>query len=222
MRNEFELFATREMGVNSNGLSKYIRKSGDCLGLGQSIIKEPYSDDFDTMNVFTRLMADRIIYFGEEVVPETANILIAQLLYLNAVDKESPIELYINSPGGHVAQGLGIYDIMNHIEAPVRTTCTALAASMGAVLLSSGQRGHRRAFKYSRIMIHELFGGYEGKFHDIQSRAKYSQSLQEDLYYILSENTGKSIAEITEACRSDNFMRSSEAVEFGLIDKVID
>ena len=157
MRDEFRSFATREMGVNQNGLARYIRNNGRVFGLNTSIIKEDdLDDDYEPMNVFTRLMADRIIYFGETVTNDTADIVIAQLLYLNAVDKKTPIQMYINSPGGSVPAGLGIYDMMNHIDAPVHTTCTASAASMGALLLSSGERGHRSAFKHSSIMIHEV------------------------------------------------------------------
>lgn len=221
MRNEFESFATREMGVNKQGLSRYARNF-DCKGLGTSIIKESDSEDFETMNVFTRLMADRIIFFGDEVTHDVANIVMAQLLYLNATNSEEPIKMYINTPGGSVTAGLGIYDMMNHIEAPVYTTCTAVAASMGATLLSSGEKGHRTATKHSRIMIHELWGGYEGKFHDIRSNAKFTETLHEDLCEILAKNTGKSIEEINEICKSDYWMRASEALDFGLIDKILD
>lgn len=221
MRNEFKSFAERQMGVNGEELEKYVNRFNQ-QGIGSSIIKESNDDDYDSMNVFTRLMADRIIFLGEHITQEVANIISAQLLYLDTIDSTRPIELYINSEGGSVVDGLGIYDMMNFINAPVYTICVAKAASMAAILLSAGEKGHRTAFNHSRIMIHELWGRYEGKFHDIRSNAAFTETLHEDICKILANNTGKTYDEIDNICKSDYWMRGSDAVEFGIIDKIID
>jgi len=172
-------------------------------------------------DIFSRLLNDRIVFLGEEVNDTTASLVVAQLLYLEAQDPDKDIQFYINSPGGSVTAGLAIYDTMQYIKADVSTICIGLAASMGAFLLSSGAKGKRIARPNSEIMVHQPSGGFQGQATDIQIHAENILRIKNNLNRILSENTGKSIDEVREACERDNFMTAQEALEFGLIDKVI-
>jgi len=172
-------------------------------------------------DIFSRLLNDRIVFLGEEVNDTTASLVVAQLLYLEAQDPDKDIQFYINSPGGSVTAGLAIYDTMQYIKADVSTICIGLAASMGAFLLSSGAKGKRIALPNSEIMVHQPSGGFQGQATDIQIHAENILRIKNNLNRILSENTGKSIDEVREACERDNFMTAQEALEFGLIDKVI-
>lgn len=172
-------------------------------------------------DIFSRLLNDRIIFLGEEVNDTTASLVVAQLLYLEAQDPDKDIQFYINSPGGAVTAGLAIYDTMQYIKADVSTICIGLAASMGAFLLSAGAKGKRFALPNAEIMIHQPSGGFQGQATDIRIHAENILRIKDRLNEILAENTGKPIEVIREACERDNFMTSEQAVEFGLIDKVI-
>ena len=172
-------------------------------------------------DIFSRLLNDRIVMLSEEVNDVTASLIVAQLLYLEAQDPDKDIQFYINSPGGSVTAGLAIYDTMQYIKADVSTICIGLAASMGAFLLSSGAKGKRIALPNSEIMVHQPSGGFQGQATDIQIHAENILRIKNNLNRILSENTGRPIDEVREACERDNFMTAQEALEFGLIDKVI-
>ncbi|MBQ9858360.1 MAG: ATP-dependent Clp endopeptidase proteolytic subunit ClpP [Oscillospiraceae bacterium] len=172
-------------------------------------------------DIFSRLLNDRIIFLGEEVTDTSANIIVAQLLYLEAQDPDKDIQFYINSPGGSVTAGMAIYDTMQYIKADVSTICVGLAASMGAFLLAAGAKGKRFALPNAEIMIHQPSGGFKGQATDISIHANNILRIKDNLNRILSENTGKPLDVVTAACERDNFMTSQEALEFGIIDKVI-
>lgn len=172
------------------------------------------------MDVFSRLMMDRVIFLGTEVNDYTANVIQAQLLYLDSVDSERDINLYLNTPGGSVYAGLGIYDTMQFVKARVATICTGLAASMGAVLLVAGEKGMRAALPHSRVMIHQPLGGIQGQASDIEITAKEILKLKEELYQIISDHSGKAIEQIRQDADRDHWMTSKEALEYGMIDKL--
>ena len=172
-------------------------------------------------DIFSRLLNDRIIFLGEEVTDTSANIIVAQLLYLEAQDPDKDIQFYINSPGGSVTAGMAIYDTMQYIKADVSTFCVGLAASMGAFLLAAGAKGKRFALPNAEIMIHQPSGGFKGQATDISIHANNILRIKDNLNRILSENTGKPLDVVTAACERDNFMTSQEALEFGIIDQVI-
>jgi ATP-dependent Clp protease protease subunit len=172
-------------------------------------------------DIFSRLLNDRIVFLSEEVNDTTASLVVAQLLYLEAQDPDKDIQFYINSPGGSVTAGFAIYDTMQYIKADVSTICIGLAASMGALLLSSGAKGKRIALPNAEIMIHQPTGGYRGQATDIQIHAEKILRTKENLNRILAENTGKPIDTVREASERDNFMTAEEAKDFGLIDSVI-
>ena len=172
-------------------------------------------------DIFSRLLNDRIIILGEEVTDVSANIVVAQLLYLEAQDPEKDIQFYINSPGGSVSAGMAIYDTMQYIKPDVSTICIGMAASMGAFLLSSGAKGKRYALPNAEIMIHQPSGGFQGQATDISIHAQNILRIKENLNRILSENSGQPIDVVTAACERDNYMSAEEALSFGLIDKVI-
>lgn len=172
-------------------------------------------------DIFSRLLNDRIIFLTDEINDTTANLVVAQLLYLESVDPDKDIYLYINSPGGSVTAGMAIYDTMNYIKCDVSTTCIGLAASMGAFLLSSGAKGKRYALPNSEIMIHQPLGGFQGQATDIKIHADNILRIKADLNRILSENTGKPLEVIEKDTDRDNFMTAAAACEYGLIDKVV-
>ena len=172
-------------------------------------------------DIFSRLLNDRIIFLGEEVNDTTASLVVAQLLYLEAQDPDKDIQFYINSPGGSVSAGLAIYDTMQYIKADVSTICIGLAASMGAFLLAAGAKGKRFSLPNSEIMIHQPSGGFKGQATDVRIHAENILRIKDKLNEILAENTGKPIDVVREACERDNFMTPEQALEFGLIDKVI-
>jgi ATP-dependent Clp protease protease subunit len=172
------------------------------------------------MDVFSRLMIDRVIFLGTEVNDYTANVIQAQLLYLDSVDSERDINLYLNTPGGSVYAGLGIYDTMQFVKARVSTICTGLAASMGAVLLVAGEKGMRAALPHSRVMIHQPLGGIQGQASDIEITAKEILKLKEELYQIIAEKSGKAIEQIRQDADRDHWMTSKEALEYGMIDRL--
>ena len=172
-------------------------------------------------DIYSRLLKDRIIFVGGEIEDNIANSIIAQLLFLDAQDKEKDIVMYINSPGGVITSGLAIYDTMRHIKADVSTVCIGQAASMGAVLLAAGTKGKRYSLPNSRIMIHQPLGGARGQATDIQIQAKEIERIKELMNIILSEATGKTVKEIYKDTERDNFMSPEEAISYGLIDKII-
>ncbi len=172
-------------------------------------------------DIYSRLLNDRIIVLGEEVNDVTASLVVAQLLYLEAVDPDKDIQLYINSPGGSVSAGLAIYDTMQYIKCDVSTICIGMAASMGAFLLAGGAKGKRYALPNAEIMIHQPSGGSQGQATEIEIAAKHILMIREKLNRILAENTGKSYEEIAAATERDNWMTADEACEYGIIDKVM-
>lgn len=172
-------------------------------------------------DIFSRLLMDRIIFLGSAVDDTVANIIVAQLLFLDADDPERDIYLYINSPGGNIYAGLAIYDTMQHLRAPVSTFCVGMAASMGAVLLASGSEGKRSALPNSRILIHQPTSGYQGTAADIEIAAKEVLGIRERLNNILAKHTGQTVEKVTEDVDRDYFMSPEEAVEYGLIDRVL-
>ncbi len=172
-------------------------------------------------DIFSRLLNDRIIFLGEEVTDASANIIVAQLLYLEAQDPDKDIQFYINSPGGSVTAGLAIYDTMQYIKADVSTICVGMAASMGAFLLSAGAKGKRFALPNAEIMIHQPSGGFRGQATDISIHANNILRIKDNLNRIMAENTGRPFEEVVAATERDNFMSAQEALNFGLIDKVI-
>lgn len=173
------------------------------------------------ISVFSRLFMERILFLGSEINADVANIINSQLLYLQMIDPEKPITLYINSPGGSVNAGLSIYDTFKFVSCPIETTCMGLAASMGAVLLSSGDKGKRSALPHSQVMIHQVLGGAQGQASDIKISYEEIMKAEKSLYDILSENTGIEYDEIKKLCDRDNWYTAEEAVKANLIDKVI-
>jgi len=173
-------------------------------------------------DIFSRLLNDRIIFLSEEVNDTTASLIVAQMLYLEAQDPDKDIQFYINSPGGSVTAGMAIYDTMQYIKCDVATICVGMAASMGAFLLAAGTKGKRMALPNAEIMIHQPSAGTQGQITDMAIHMKRLETIKGRMNRILSENTGKSIEEVTAACERDNFMSSEEAKAFGIIDRVIE
>ena len=172
-------------------------------------------------DIFSRLLNDRIIFLGEEVNATTASLVVAQLLYLEAQDPDKDIQFYINSPGGSVTDGMAIYDTMQYIKCDVSTICVGMAASMGAFLLSAGTKGKRIALPNAEIMIHQPSAGTQGQITDMAIHLKRLETIKKRMNQILADNCGKSVEQVTADCERDNFMTAEEAVEYGLIDKVI-
>ena len=172
------------------------------------------------MDVFSRLMMDRIIFLGTEVNDYKANVIQAQLLYLDSVDSDKDISIYLNTPGGSVYAGLGIYDTMQFVKSRVATICTGMAASMGAVLLVAGEKGMRAALPHSRVMIHQPMGGIQGQASDIEITAKEILKLKDELYQIISDHSGQTMEKIRQDADRDYWMTAVEAQEYGMIDKV--
>jgi ATP-dependent Clp protease protease subunit len=173
-------------------------------------------------DIYSRLLLDRIVFLGTDVNDTVANLLVAQFLFLEQSDSEAPIHFYINSPGGSVYAGLGIYDIMQHVACPVYTYCVGMAASMGSILLQAGEPGHRYSMPHSRIMIHQPLGGARGQASDIEIQAKEVLDLKRQLYEIYVKHTGKTYDVVEKACDRDNYLSPAQAKEFGLIDNIID
>ena len=172
-------------------------------------------------DIFSRLLNDRIIFLSEEVNDTTASLIVAQLLYLENQDPDKDIQFYINSPGGSVTAGMAIYDTMQYIKCDINTICVGMAASMGAFLLSAGTKGKRMALPNAEIMIHQPSAGTQGQITDMAIHMKRLQTIKDRMNKILSENTGKSLEEVTAACERDNFMTAEEAKAFGLIDEIV-
>ncbi len=186
------------------------------------VVVEQTSRGERSYDIFSRLLNDRIIFLSEEVNDVTASLVVAQLLYLEAQDPDKDIQFYINSPGGSVTAGMAIYDTMQYIKCDVATICVGLAASMGAFLLSAGTKGKRMALPNAEIMIHQPSAGTQGQITDMAIHMKRLQTIKDRMNRILSENTGKPLDVVTEACERDNFMTAQEALEFGLVDRVLE
>jgi ATP-dependent Clp protease protease subunit len=172
-------------------------------------------------DIYSRLLKDRIVFLGGQVTDDVANLITAQLLFLESEDPEKEVNMYINSPGGSVTAGLAIYDTMQFVKPPVSTLCVGQAASMGSFLLAAGAKGRRYALPHSRILIHQLSGGFEGQAADIEIQAREALRLKEILNDVLARHTGKSMKQIEKDTDRDNFMSAAQAVEYGLIDEVI-
>lgn len=217
-KSEFEKYAIGKMGISSLKLYNY--QSASNAYISPTIIEERLLN-VATMDVFSRLMMDRIIFLGVPIYDDVANIIQAQLLFLESVDPQKDIQIYINSGGGSVSAGLGIYDTMQLINSDVATICTGMAASMAAVLLTAGQKGKRSALPHSRVMIHQPLGGAEGQASDIEITARQIMQLKRELYEIISLHTGVEYAKIEKDADRDYWLRAPEAVEYGLIDEVL-
>lgn len=183
-------------------------------------ILEERRNHAQAIDIYSRLLEDRIIYMGEEFDEDSCNRIVAQLLYLDSLN-HNPISIYINSPGGSVIDGLSIIDTINYIKSPVYTTCTGLAASMGAVLLSCGEKGHRSVLPHSRVMIHQPSNGMWGTYADLEIELEQTKRCKQDLYNILAQNLGKDYEEIEALCDRNNWFIGQEAVELGIVDKVL-
>jgi len=217
-QNEFRKYAIKHKGISSSVLDKY--KSVSSSFISPTIIEERQLN-VATMDVFSRLMMDRIIFLGTAIDDDVANIIQAQLLFLDSSDPNKDIQIYFNTPGGSVYAGLGIYDTMQYIGSDIATICTGMAASMGAVLLTAGAKGKRSALTHSRLMIHQPMGGVEGPASDIEITTHEILKLRKELYEILAFHTGKPFEKIEKDGDRDFWMTSAEAKEYGLIDEVL-
>ena len=216
---EFEKFATKDQGISSTYYNKII-SSMYPSGLTPNIIEERQMN-IAIFDVFSRLMMDRIIFLGTGINDQVANIIQAQLLFLESTDSSKDIQIYINSPGGGVYAGLGIYDTMQLIKPDVATICTGMAASMGAVLLCAGEKGKRSGLTHSRVMIHQPLGGVQGQASDIEITTKQILTLKEELYKIISKHTGQDYKKVYKDSDRDYWMKSDKALEYGMIDEIL-
>ena len=218
MNNDFRKFATRHLGVNGMVLDDVTKLQQQYLN---PYILEERQLNVTQLDVFSRLMMDRIIFLGTEVDDYTANVLQAQLLYLDSVDNTKDISIYINSPGGSVTAGLGIYDTMQLISSKVATICTGMAASMAAVLLVAGEEGRRSALPHSRVMIHQPLGGVQGQASDIEIEAREIQKFKKELYTIISTHSHQPFEKVWKDSDRNYWMTAEEAKEYGMIDEVL-
>ena len=219
MKDEFRKYAVKHVGLNSQMLDDVI-KSQSQQYMNPYILEER-SLNVTQMDVFSRLMMDRIIFLGTEINDYTANTIQAQLLYLDSVDSSKDISIYINSPGGSVTSGLGIYDTMQFIQSNVTTICTGIAASMAAVLLVAGHEGKRFALPHSRVMIHQPLGGVQGQASDIEITAREIQKYKKELYTIISDHSHTPFEKVWADSDRDYWMTAQEAQEYGMIDRVL-
>ncbi len=222
MNNDFLNFATAQ-GLNSMHVEKVMTDAQANVirdnYISPSILEERQLN-VTQMDVFSRLMMDRIIFLGTEVNDYTANVIQAQLLYLDSVDNDRDISIYLNTPGGSVYAGLGIYDTMQFVRSKVATICTGLAASMGAVLLVAGEKNMRAALPHSRVMIHQPLGGIQGQASDIEITAKEILKLKDELYQIIADHSGQNIDRIRQDADRDHWMTAKEALDYGMIDRI--
>ena len=216
-REELRKYIVKDKNLNGLTFDKYVEKVEN---MTRSVIEERPTN-FREIDVFSRLIMDRIIFLGMGIEENIANIITAQLLFLESVDSKKDILLYINSPGWSVYTGLGIYDTMQYVSPNVATICTGMAASMGAILLAGGTKNKRSALKHSRVMIHQPSGGMQGQSTDMEITLKQMQELRKDLYNILANHTGKSFNEIQKDSDRDKWMRADEAKKYGIIDEIL-
>lgn len=221
-KDEFFKYATKHMGMSSMHLEKYMKTTvPNITGFTPQVIEERQMNIVG-MDVFSRLMMDRIIFLGVPVNDYVANVVQAQLLFLESTDPKRDIQMFVNSPGGSVIAGLGMYDTMQYVSPDVGTICTGLAASMGAVLLAAGTKGKRSCLRHSRVMIHQPSGGMQGQFTDMEISYNLIKDLKDELYAILSKHTGQSMKTIEKDSDRDKWMTSKEAKSYGLVDEVLD
>lgn len=226
MQNDFRNYAVNHLGMSGNTIDSYMRKSGAGVKSPMADYMNPYileerQLNVTQMDVFSRLMMDRIIFLGTQVSDQSANIIQAQLLYLDSVDPDKDISLYINSPGGSVYAGLGIYDTMQYINSDVSTICTGMAASMAAVLLVAGEKGKRYALPHSRVMIHQPLGGVQGQASDIEIEAKEILKFKKELYTIISEHSHQPYEKVYKDSDRNYWMTAEEAKAYGMVDTVL-
>lgn len=218
---EFQLYAVKHRGISSMTFDRYTKAaSTKAAYINPTIIEERHLN-VAQMDVFSRLMIDRIIFLGTAIDDDVANIIQAQLLFLESVDSQKDIQIYLNTPGGYVHAGLGIYDTMQYINPDVATICTGLAASMGSVLLCAGAKKKRTALEHSRVMIHQPLGGAEGQASDIEIAAREILKTKKELYSIISEHSGQPIEKIERDGDRDHWLTAQEALEYGMIDEVM-
>ena len=217
--NDFRKFAVKHRGISGNLFDSYTKVTDSYIS--PTIIEERQLN-VASMDVFSRLMMDRIIFLGTEINDDVANIVQAQLLYLESADSSKDISIYLNSPGGSVYAGLGIYDTMQYISSNVATICTGLAASMAAVLLVAGENGKRSALPHSRVMIHQPLGGAQGQATDIEITAREILKLRTELFEIISNHSGKPYDEVARDSERDHWMTAEEAKAYGMIDEIFE
>lgn len=215
---DFRKYATKHLGMSGTALDSYMNITSSYIS--PTIIEERQLN-VAQMDVFSRLMMDRIIFLGTQVDDYTANVIQAQLLYLDSSDPGKDVSIYINSPGGSVYAGYGIYDTMQLIGSEVSTICTGIAASMASVLLVAGQKGKRFALKHSRVMIHQPMGGMQGQASDMEITVKEILKVKQELYTIIADHSGKTIEEVERDSDRDYWMTSAEAKEYGMIDDIL-
>ena len=215
---EFEKYATKHRGISSTTMAKYTSAINASL---TPYIVEERQLNVAQMDVFSRLMMDRIIFLGTAIDDYTANVIQAQLLFLESVDPTKDIQIYLNSPGGSVYAGLGIYDTMQYIQPKVSTICTGLAASMASVLLCAGEKGRRCALPHARVMIHQPMGGAQGQASDIEITAREIQKLKKELYTIIAEHSHTDFDKVWADSDRDYWMTAQEAKDYGMIDQVL-
>jgi len=216
--NEFKKYATKHAGISSLTMHRY---NSEYLNYISPTIIEERQLNVASMDVFSRLMMDRIIFLGVPIDDTVANIIQAQLLFLESTDPAKDIQIYFNTPGGAVHAGLGIYDTMQYISADVATICTGMAASMGAVLLTAGTKGKRSALTHSRVMIHQPMGGAQGQASDIEITAREILKIKKELYTIIAEHSGKDYEQVEKDSDRDYWMTAKEAVDYGMIDEIL-
>ena len=216
--NDFRRYAVKHLGISGGIVDDVIRSQREYLN---PYILEERQMNVTQLDVFSRLMADRIIFLGTQIDDYTANVIQAQLLYLESADSGKDISIYINSPGGSVYAGYGIYDTMQYIGSKIHTICTGMAASFAAVLLVAGEKGHRSALKHSRVMIHQPLGGAQGQASDIEITAREILKIKKEIYTIISEHSGQSYERVLQDGDRDFWMTAEEAMEYGMIDQVL-
>jgi ATP-dependent Clp protease protease subunit len=218
MQDEFRNYALKQHGISSLKMDRFMSMTRNYI---TPYIIEERPMNITQLDVFSRLMKDRIIFLGVPIDDDVANIIQAQLLFLESQDPDRDIQIYLNSPGGQVYAGLGIYDTMQYLKPDVSTICTGMAASMAAVLLCAGAKGKRFALPHSRVMIHQPMGGAQGQASDIEIEAQEIMKIKRELYEIIAEHTGKDFDQVWKDCDRDHWMIASEAKEYGLIDQVL-
>ena len=225
IRKEFRDYAVKHRGLNGLAFDQYMAKNNQAAAITSSYISPTIIEERQLnvaqMDVFSRLMMDRIIFLGTDVNDYSANVIQAQLLFLDSADPGKDVSIYINSPGGSVYAGLGIYDTMQYISSDVSTICTGMAASMAAVLLVAGEKGKRFALKHSRVMIHQPMGGAQGQASDIEITAREILKLKHELYDIIATHSGQPIEKVEADSDRDYWMTAQEAMDYGMIDKVL-
>ncbi len=218
INDEFRKYALKQHGISSMKMDSYVSMTRNYI---TPYIIEERPMNITQLDVFSRLMKERIIFLGVPIDDDVANIIQAQLLFLESQDPDRDIQIYLNSPGGQVYSGLGIYDTIQYIKPDVSTICTGMAASMAAVILCAGAKGKRFALPHSRVMIHQPMGGAQGQASDIEIEAQEIMKIKRELYEIIAEHTGKDFEQVWKDCDRDHWMIAAEAKEYGLIDQIL-